>query len=111
MRRAAIERPRTLRVWKAHRLFVHEGRPTACLCDEQPGRFRKGQRVGGCPLYRCSHCRGHKLYQMPTLRDYRAALSYREWARELGFRMRMPRKHGRFASGFKRPDPRDSRNG
>ena len=92
MRRAALERPRTLRVWRAHKRLVHDDRPTGCLCDDQPGRFRKGQRVGGCGRPRCGLCKRHKLNQEVSLRDWLEALAYREWGAEFGFVVRMPRK-------------------
>jgi len=85
MRRASIERPRTLRVWRAHNRFIHDGLPTNCRCDEQPGRFRKGQRIGGCGRPRCGLCKRHKLTKVRTFAEYRAAFSYREWGDDLGF--------------------------
>ena len=94
MRRATLERPRTIRTWRAHNLLIHHGLPTSCRCDKQVGRFRKGQRVGGCGRPRCGLCKAHKLFSKPTARDYRAALSYREWASELGVSVRMPRRPG-----------------
>ena len=93
MRRAALERPRTLRTWRAHNWWVHGRLPTGCICDEQPGRFRKGQRMAGCGRPRCGLCKRAKLYQVPKFRDYRAAVTYREWGSTLGFVVRMPRKH------------------
>lgn len=64
MRRAALERPRTLRVWRQH-LAGHSD-TDLCRCEFQPGRFRKGERVGGCgnpgannsPQYVASENRG-----------------------------------------------------
>ena len=63
MKRANEERPRTLRVWGEHRA-EHVSQATGlagwfpgfrpedlviCVCDNQAGRFRKGQRAhGGC---------------------------------------------------------------
>lgn len=59
MYRAAIERPRTLRTWKAHNELVHNNVKTGCICDEQPGRFRKGERIAGrCGNRRCWMCYG-----------------------------------------------------
>ena len=92
MRRASLERPRSLRVWRAHNRLIHEGLPTSCVCEDQPGRFRKGERVGGCGRPRCGLCKRHKLYKEPTPRNYRAALAYREWGTEFGFVVRMPLK-------------------
>ena len=91
MRRAALERPRTLRVWRDHNRFIHDNDPTGCTCDEQPGRFRKGQRIGGCGKSRCWLCKRHKLTKEVTFRDYRAAFSYRESAAEWGFFVALPR--------------------
>lgn len=59
MKRAAIERLRTVNTWRAH-LSTHED-PALCVCDSQPGRFRKSQRVGGCGRARCWLCHGDKL--------------------------------------------------
>ena len=92
MRRASLECSRTLLIWRAHKALVHSGLPTTCQCDEQAGRFRKGQRRGGCSRPRCGICKRHKLLDEPTRRDYQAALAYREWARELGLCVRMPRR-------------------
>ena len=70
MRRASIERARTLRVWKAHNRIVHDGEEdTGCICDKQPNRFRKGQNVGGCNKPRCYMCHGDKLLGIPTVKD------------------------------------------
>ncbi len=64
MRRAAQERAWTIRVWKLHKRWNHpEG--SECICDEQPGRFRKGQRVLGCNKPRCFICHGEKLMKLP----------------------------------------------
>jgi hypothetical protein len=59
MKRAAFERVRTLRTWRAH-LSTHE-QPVLCACDFQLGRFRKSQRVGGCGRARCWLCHSDKL--------------------------------------------------
>ena len=85
MRRASLERPRTLRVWRAHNRVTHDDIPTECVCDEQPGRFRKGQRIGGCGQQRCWLCKPHKLTNEPRAYEYRASLSHREWGVEFGF--------------------------
>jgi hypothetical protein len=55
MQRAAIERVRTIRTWRSH-LRTH-GAQVLCVCELQPGRFRKSQRVGGCGRARCWLCR------------------------------------------------------
>lgn len=70
MRRAAIERSRALRVWKAHNRLIHNGEEdTGCVCDQQPNRFRKGQKQGGCGQPRCYICHGEKLLSIPTVKD------------------------------------------
>jgi hypothetical protein len=70
MRRAALERPRTLRVWRQH-LAGHSD-SDLCRCEFQPGRFRKGERVGGCGNPRCWLCHAGKLMGDPTLQELRA---------------------------------------
>ena len=92
MRRASLERPRTIRTWRSHNRIIHNDLATGCICDEQPGRFRKGQRVAGCGRPRCGLCKWYKLNHVASPRDYRAALAYREWGIEFGFTVRMPRK-------------------
>ena len=64
MKRANEERPRTLRVWRQH-LVGHGPGPVDCVCELQPGRFRKGERVGGCGKARCLLCHGDKLLKIP----------------------------------------------
>lgn len=92
MRRAWLERPRTLRVWRTHKKFIHDDLQSECNCDEQPGRFRKGHRVAGCSRQGCGLCKRHKSNRESLARDYRAALTLREWGTEFGFVIRMPRK-------------------
>ncbi len=84
MRRASIERGRTLRVWRKHNGYVHDGEATSCRCDDQPGRFRKSQRFAGCGRVRCHICQFEKLFSIPDLQQRRADVSYREWLAELG---------------------------
>lgn len=89
MRRAALERPRTVRTWLAHNREFHDNLPTTCPCNEQPGRFRKGQRIGvGCGSH-CP-CKLYKRLKAVVHRDYVAAYTYREQALEYGFQVRMP---------------------
>ena len=78
MRRAAEEKARTLRVWREHSRIVHENAPTECVCDEQAGRFRKGQRAAGCSLSHCI-CKDHKRFREPTRQEVRANISQSEW--------------------------------
>ena len=62
MYRASIERERAFRIWKAHNRIIHNGeKDTGCACDQQPNRFRKGQKQGGCGRPRCYLCHGDKL--------------------------------------------------
>ncbi len=77
MRRAAIERPRTLKAWRLHNRIAHGGMDTACPCDRQPGRFRK-RRATGCHRPRCWLCRSSKLMGDPTLREVRVMITFRE---------------------------------
>ena len=79
MKRAALEKPRTLRTWKAHQRFVHGNRETGCICDKQAGRFRKGQRQAGCGKPNCYLCQGSKLLGLPTRESMRADALAREW--------------------------------
>ena len=37
-----------------------------CDCEFQSGRFRKGQRIGGCGKSRCWLCHSEKLSDVPT---------------------------------------------
>jgi hypothetical protein len=69
MRRAALERARALRTWREHNRIIHNGLETGCPCDEQPNRFRKGQRKGGCGKPRCYLCHGEKLLNVPTVKE------------------------------------------
>jgi len=92
MRRAHLERARTLRIWRAHLRLVHLGLPAACPCELQPGRLRKGQRLTGCSLPRCFLCHRAKLLGRATAQEYRAALSHHEWAHELGLHVSRARR-------------------
>ena len=81
MQRAALERARTRNVWKAH-VRAHTG-PLVCACDLQPGRFRKGQRVGGCGRTRCWLCHGDKLAKIVPVRVRRALPRFAEGIAEI----------------------------
>jgi cytochrome c5 len=74
MRRAAIERQRTLRVWRKHFAIY----PATGECHREPGRFRKGERVGGCGNARCWLCHAGKLMGAPTLGELRAINAERD---------------------------------
>jgi hypothetical protein len=76
MRRAALEKHRTLQVWRRH--LVTHGASLLCACELQPGRFRKSQRVGGCGRARCWLCHYDKLAGNPTARDLRLLAAQRE---------------------------------
>jgi hypothetical protein len=92
VRRASIERARTLRVWRAHLGLIHSDGIPNCFCEFQPGRFRKGQRIAGCDRSRCHLCHPDKLLGIPTAQQHRADLSMHEWLRELGRASRRPRR-------------------
>lgn len=74
MRRAALEKARTLRTWREH-LATHRDEPL-CACELRPGRFRKSQRVAGCGRARCWLCHFDKLARVSTLQERRAAANY-----------------------------------
>jgi len=62
MKRAAVERLRTRSVWLRHlRHHRSDGTALVCACELQMGRFRKGQRVGGCGNSRCWLCQVAQL--------------------------------------------------
>ena len=76
MRRAALERTRTFRTWRRHlaqhlREIIQGGgqRELSCHCEFQVGRFRKGQRVGGCGQSGCLVC--EKVMGILRIRDRR----------------------------------------
>jgi hypothetical protein len=72
-----------MRVWRRH-LALHEAGTIRCVCEGQPGRFRKGQRIGGCGKSRCYLCHGEKLLRQPTLQQRRANRALQEWVQEWG---------------------------
>ena len=78
MKRASLERQRTVGVWRRH-LGTHGPGPIRCRCEFEVGRFRKGQRVGGCGNSRCFLCHGDKLLKRPTLEQARSDSTLREW--------------------------------
>jgi hypothetical protein len=80
MKRANEERPRTLRVWRQH-LVGHGPGPVDCVCELQPGRFRKGERVGGCSCYYCNY---EKLNNIPKKYQRLADISCEEQLDECG---------------------------
>lgn len=82
MERAALERRRTIAVWRRH-LASHGTGAALCACELNPGRFRKGQRIGGCGNARCYLCHGEKLLGLPNPSQQRAEVSFREWCGEL----------------------------
>jgi hypothetical protein len=79
MRRAAVESLDTRNRWSNHlRLHRIEGTSLACVCELQVGRFRKGQRIGGCGKPRCWVCHSGKLRGEPTMKQLRSLQTYRE---------------------------------
>jgi hypothetical protein len=79
MKRATEERGRAVRVWRRHLRLFGDAHAAACSCEQQPGRFRKARRVGGCSNPRCYLCHSAKLLGEPTLQQRRSAISLREW--------------------------------
>ena len=77
MKRAAVEKLRTMHVWRSH-LRTHRAEPVACVCELQIGRFRKSQRIGGCGNPRCWVCHSDKLGRVPKLRQLRAMVTFQE---------------------------------
>lgn len=82
MKRAAFERLKTVAVWRAH-LASQGAHGALCAREVQPGRFRKGQRIGGCGNARCYLCHSEKLLRLPKPSQRRADISFREWSRAL----------------------------
>lgn len=84
MKRAAIEKLRTLHLWRTHlRKHRAEGTAVACVCELQPGRFRKSQRIGGCGNPRCWVCHSGKLGGEPTLKQLRSRRTFNEGLAEV----------------------------
>ncbi|HIL98959.1 MAG TPA: hypothetical protein EYG51_24105 [Pseudomonadales bacterium] len=101
MLRAALEHDRTFKEWRRHHLdhiltiedlgaLNSDWRPgvpaallVSCVCDQQVGRFRKGQRArtqGGQRV--CPRSMGDR-----TRQEQRSDLDFREWLQgELGGR-------------------------
>jgi len=50
MKRAALDKQRTLREWRLHRRTVHPN-GSSCECDNQPNRFRKTKALYFPPTY------------------------------------------------------------
>jgi hypothetical protein len=63
--------------WRVHQKFIHDGRPTGCICDAQVGRFRK-QRGMGCGRARCQVCHFEKIHGIKTHKERLADLRFRE---------------------------------
>jgi hypothetical protein len=79
MKRAAVEALRTRSRWLRH-LQLHRADRTllACVCEFQMGRFRKGQRLGGCGNPRCWVCHSAKLGGEPTMKQLRSIETFKE---------------------------------
>lgn len=71
--------------WREHLKVVHDypRRPLDCECELQVGRFRK---IGGhgCGKARCQLCHREKIHGIPTRKELRGRLDFREQLRELG---------------------------
>ncbi len=76
MKRAALENARTVRMWRQHP--ASHAAPVICACEFQVGRFRKGQRVGGCGKPRCFLCHMAKLARIPKVQERRASATLHE---------------------------------
>ncbi len=63
--------------WRVHSDFAHEGRPTGCPCDEQPGRFRK-RRALDCGRPRCQLCHFDKIHGIKGRQEIRADIRFLE---------------------------------
>ena len=50
MKRAVLDKQRTLQEWRKHKQFIHPHGST-CECDEQPNRFRKRKALYEPPIY------------------------------------------------------------
>lgn len=69
MRRAAEDRKRTAREWQIHVQHTHKGDSSLCICDRQPGRFRK-TKGRGCTKPQCGLCKPHKKWgRVPTRQE------------------------------------------
>lgn len=88
MRRAALDKPRTLKIWRDHLRLVHSDElrtgSISCICDLQANRFRKGQKRAGCGKQRCL-CKVEKRFQRPTVKDLLARDRERDGFRALEF--------------------------
>jgi len=85
MKRAAEERHIAKNRWREHRINHLEQsqrfygyEKVDCICDNQVGRFRKGQRVGGCGNPRCYSCHSDKLLKVPRMQTKKANISAKE---------------------------------
>jgi hypothetical protein len=81
MKRAAEEFIRTRNVWRRH-LQMHRG-TVACVCEYQVGRFRKGQRIGGCGNSRCWLCHSEKVGSVPTIQQLKSVATFKEGLAEM----------------------------
>jgi hypothetical protein len=99
VKRAAIERAATLRRWRYHIQIVHGGQPGPCPCEQQPNRFRKSERRGGCGRPRCHLCKAPKLLGAATRAEQKSDFALREWLAELDRPpLRNPRRGRRLPS-------------
>lgn len=86
MKRAALEKARTVRVWRKHlsdhlnsaRGPLKPEDSVGCRCDNQVGRFRKGQRWRGCGRPRCLLCHYEKIMGIPKVNELKARAVFRE---------------------------------
>ena len=88
VKRAALEKNRTRRTWKKHISFAHAYEIqttgiTACICDQQVNRFRKGQKMLGCGQPQCMSCHPGKVLGKPTIAELKARVVEKEGRSEL----------------------------
>lgn len=97
MKRASLERDRTIHRWLAGQAWRGSARPA----DLQPGRYRKTRRIGGCGRSRCFLCHYAKLIGYSTVQEERAWLGFQFELIELGLthKSRRQRLRGRVQPG------------
>jgi hypothetical protein len=80
MKRAAVEKGRTKKIWMKHLRLNHNWprEKVECRCDLQANRFRKGQKQAGCGQPRCYLCHFEKLMGIPSIRELRMDIKVKE---------------------------------
>ena len=75
MKRAALERPRTVRELRRHIARDHDDVP--CWCKSQAGRYRKRDAFARGRA-RCGVCHSHKNPRLLSRAERKAEITYRE---------------------------------